>query len=273
MVKRGTCLQRFASSRSAQVTIFLAIGLIILISLIILSTAKKESVSKLDVGISTVETGQVDDTNIRSFVQFCVDIVAKNAVFYLGFLGGKLQKDAFPQFYVIDAHYKIPYYYYEGGSNMPNQEGFKNLILAKYMNENLRKCTNNFEAFGSTRIVDANSKTSVQLTDNEAIFNVTYPVSINRGFHIKNLDSRYSTEVKVRLKDIIKIAQDIISFAILNDRYIHWDYLTDVSNKNYNITAYTQEDNTILYRIIDLENEIDKEPYIFQFANKINVKE
>jgi len=58
---------------------------------------------------------------------------------------------------------------------------------------------------------------------------------------------------------------------VVNDRYIHWDYMTDVSNKNYNITTYTEDDSTIIYRIIDLENEIEKEPYIFQFANKIKV--
>ena len=44
-----------------------------------------------------------------------------------------------------------------------------------------------------------------------------------------------------------------------------------MSNRNYNITAYTHDENTIIYRIIDLENEIDDEPYIFQWANKINL--
>ncbi len=271
MLKRGNH-PSFQYSKG-QMAVFFIIGLIILASFIILSTAKKENASKLDEGISTVETGQVDDVNLRSFVQFCVDSVAKNAVFYLGFVGGKLQKDFFPKFYIVDANYKIPYFYYQGGSNMPNQDGFRNLILAKYMNENLRKCTNNFKAFESTRIIDSSSRTNVLLTDEEAIFNVTYPVSINRGLHIKNLDQAYSTEVKVRLKEILEIAQTIVTYELANDRYIHWDYLTDMSNKNYNITAYTQEDNTIVYRIIDLENEIDREQYVFQFANKIKVKE
>jgi len=268
MAKGGKYLQRFASSHSAQITIYISIALIILIAFILLSTASKENTSKLDVAVETV---RIDDANIRNFVQSCVDLVAKNAVFYLGFKGGNLKNDVFDKYFYIDSFYKIPYYYYEGNSLIFTEDGFKNLVLAKYMNDNLRKCTNNFEAFQNTRIVDANARTSVELTDNEAIFNIIYPVSINRGFSVHNLDRDYITEVKVRLKDIIAIARHIVANEVENDRYVHWDYLTDISNRNYNITAYTEDDNTIIYRLVDLENEIDKEQYIFQWANKINL--
>ncbi len=257
-------------TKRGQTTVFLIIGLIILISFILLSTAKKEDTSKLEVGIEAVK---IDDANIRSFAQFCVDTMAKNAVFYLGFVGGNLKNSVFPQFFHYDSFYKIPYYYYEGSSLVLTEDGFKNLVLAKYMNENLRKCTNNFKAFENVRIVDSSARTTIDVSDGEIIFNVKYPVSINRGFQVKNIEPSYKAVVKVRLKEIIQIAQKIVENEVVKDRYIHWDYLTDVSNKNYNITAYTEDDNTIIYRIIDLENEIEKEPYIFQFANKIKVKE
>ncbi len=268
MTKRGRCLQSLASSRSGQIAAYFFIGLIILVTFIALSTAKKEDVSKLDVGIEAVK---IDDANLRSFVQLCVDKVAKDAVFYLGFVGGNLKNDVFPQFFYHDSFYKIPYYYYEGNSLILTEDGFKNLILAKYINDNLRKCTNNFRVFQNIRIVDSNVRTNVELSDNEVIFNIKYPVSINRGFQVKNIDPNYITEVKVRLKEILQIAQNIVAEEVKNDRYIHWNYLTDISNRNYNITAYTEDDNTIIYRIIDLENEIDDENYIFQFANKIKV--
>lgn len=254
--------------KRAQVTIILAVALIILVAFFILSTAKKEDTSKLDVGVSNV---QIDDSNLRTFIQSCVDKVAKNAVFYLGFVGGNLKNDAFSKYFLVDSYYKIPYYYYEGSSLMLSEDGFRNLVLAKYMNNNIRKCTNNFIAFENLRIVDSSAKTRVELSDDEVIFNVKYPVSINRGFSIRNLDQNYISVVKVRLKEILQIAQTIVANEVKNDRHIHWDYLTDISNKNYNITAYTENDDTIIYRIIDLENEIDKEPYIFQFANKVKV--
>lgn len=268
MEKRGRCLQ-IASSRSAQIAVFFFIGLIILTSLIILSTSYKEDTSKLDVGIEAV---QIDDANLRSFIQFCVDTVAKDAVFYLGFVGGNLKNDAFPQFFFVDSFYKVPYYYYEGTSLILTEDGFKNLVLAKYMNDNIRKCTNNFRAFRNARIVDANAKTNVEMSDDEVIFNVRYPVSINRLFSSRNLEPNYIAVVKVRLKELIQIAQNIVQNEVRKDRHIHWDFMTDISSRNYNITAYTEHDNTIIYRIIDLENEMDKEPYIFQFANKIKLK-
>ena len=255
--------------KRGQITVYIIIAIIIVISFLILSTAKKQSVSKLDVGIENV---RIDDTNLRSFVQFCVDKTAKEAVFYLGFVGGNLKDDIFKKYFHIDSYYRIPYYYYDGTSLILSEDGFKNLVLAKYMNENLRKCTNNFKAFENVRIVDSSARTNVELSYNEAIFNVKYPVSINRVFQINNLNPEYITEVKVRLKEIIQIAQNIVENEVINDRQIHWDYLTDISNKNYNITAYTESNNTIIYRIIDLENKIDNELYIFQFANKIKLK-
>ncbi len=226
---------------------------------------------KEDKAKAAAENAPIYDSNIRNFVQSCVDLTAKNAVFYLGFKGGNLKNDVFGNYFYIDSFYKIPYYYYEGNSFILSEEGFKNIILAKYMNDNLRKCTNNFVAFQNIRIVDANVKTSVELNDDGVIFNIIYPVSINSGFSVHNLDRNYITEVKVRLKDIIAIASHIVADEVENDRYIHWNFLTDVSNRNYNITAYTEDDNTIIYRIIDLENEIDNEQYIFQWANKIKL--
>ena len=270
MIKRGERLLKLESSRSSQATIYISIAFIILISLILLGTAKKnEDASKFDVDIEHV---QINDLNLRNFVQSCVDSVAKNAVFYLGFIGGHLQNEPFPNFFYYDSYYRIPYYYYDGESQILTEDGFMNLVLAKYMNDNLRKCTNNFKAFQDTRIVDANVKTKVDLTDNEVIFNLVYPVSINRVFQVRNIDRNYITEVKVRLKEIINIAQNIVENEVKDDRQIHWNYLTDVSNRNFNITAYTEDDNTIIYRITDLDNEIDKEPYVFQWANKIKLK-
>jgi len=255
-------------TKRGQATVFFIIGLIIAASFIILSTVKKEDTSKLEVGTENVK---IDDANIGAFAQFCVDTLAKNAVFYLGFVGGNLKNDVFPQFFHYDSFYKIPYYYYERNSLILTEDGFKNLVLSKYMNENLRKCTNNFKAFENLRIVDSSARTTVEMSDDEVTFNVNYPVSINRGFQVKNIGPNYKAVVKVRLKEIIQIAQKIVGNEVVNDRYIHWDYLTDVSNKNYNITAYTEDDNTIIYRVVDLENEIEKEPYIFQFANKIKL--
>ena len=254
--------------KRGQVTFFVAAGILLLGGFILFAIIRDTSTSKLEPEIENVK---IDDNNIRNFVQSCVDKTAKDAVFYLGFVGGNLKEDAFPKFYNFDESYRVPYYYHEGKPFILTEQEFNDLVLEKYMNENLKECTNGFKSFKNTRIVDGNPKTTVELSDNEAVFNVVYQVSINRGFKTRNLDSNYVTEVKARLKDIIAIARHIVSDEVENERYIHWDYMTDVSNRNYNITAYTHDQNTIIYRIIDLENKIDDEPYIFQWANKINL--
>jgi len=156
--------------KSAQATAFILIGALIIASFLILTTAKKETAPKLE---TEMEKVQIDDSNVRAFVQSCVDTTAKNAVFYLGFVGGNLKNDVFPQFFTHDSYYRIPYYYYEGNSFILSEDGFKKLVLAAYMNENLRKCTNNFRAFENIRIVDSAPKTIVDMSDSEVIFSVT----------------------------------------------------------------------------------------------------
>jgi len=38
------------------------------------------------------------------------------------------------------------------------------------------------------------------------------------------------------------------------------------------ITAYTEKDSTIVYRIVDLKSEIDDEFYVFQWANRMSLR-
>src|SRR3989338_4712755 len=148
--------------RRGQVTLFVAAGILLLGGFILFAIIRDTSTSKLETEIENV---RIDDTNIRNFVQSCVDKAAKDAVFYLGFIGGNLKEDAFPNFYSFDTSYRIPYYYYEGRPFILTEQEFNELVLAKYMNENLRKCTNGFRAFQNTRIVDSNPKTIVELSD------------------------------------------------------------------------------------------------------------
>src|SRR3989338_6538291 len=64
----------FSKLTQANLTIFILIGALIIASFLILTTAKKETAPKLE---TEMEKVQIDDSNVRAFVQSCVDTTAK----------------------------------------------------------------------------------------------------------------------------------------------------------------------------------------------------
>ena len=236
----------------------------------IVQIGKEDFESTPSVDIERVLT--FDDLNIRNFVESCVEVTGKEALFYLGFVGGRLEPDPFELYFSFDENYKVPYFYFENKNNIPvpyDEEFWENL-LDEYVNKNLELCINNFESFSGVQIDHGQTISDTAFTDDTVIFNVNFPVIITRNSQANNLDPKYTNTFEVRLRDILQTTTTIVEKEVKNDKYIHWDFLTQVSENNYNITAYTGDDNTIIYRIIDLENKIDDEVYVFQWANKIN---
>jgi len=255
--------------KRGQVAVFIILALLIIIIVMFLIYLRQSTGKD---PVTEIKEGQIDDSNLRKFVQSCVDSTSKKAVFYLGFVGGNLQEDVFENFYNVMEDYKIPYYYFDKRSYILDEEGFKTKILAQYMKENLQKCTAEFKDFKYLKVTEKNPEINVVLGENEVIFNVKYPIKIDRGFLGTNLESSYQSKVPARLKEIISIAQEIVKREVENERYIHWDYMNEATSRGYNITAYTEKDSTIVYRIVDLKSEIDDEFYVFQWANRMSLR-
>ena len=262
----------FINKKRGQLAIFLIMVFVIFTAAAFIYSLNKEEAGSF-AGTEIEKEIAIDDINVRNFAESCVTKTAKEALFYLGFIGGGLKPDAFELYYSYDDKYNVPYYYIDGENKIPSpyEEKFWTGLLDKYVNDNLQKCTNNFEGFEGIKVDQGKVISKTEFADDGVIFNVNFPVTIIRDSKANKLDPKYIDGIKVRLRDILKIVSVIVEQEVNNDKYIHWDYLTEVADKNYNITAYTENDNTIVYRIIDLENKIDDEYYYFQWANKIKV--
>jgi len=259
-------------NKRAQLSIFVIMVIVITVGALFIFFLGKEEASKVTSAGVQKELA-ADDINLRNFVENCVEVIGKESLFYLGFVGGRLKPDPFAFYYYFDDNYKIPYLYIEGRNDipLPYEEKYWTNLLDRYIHNNFETCINNFESFKGAKIDFGKAVSKTEFTDTSVIFNVNFPVTVNRDFKVVNLDQKYTDEINVRLRDILKTTTTIVEKEVKDDKFIHWDYLTEVGNNGYNITAYTEEDNTIIYRIIDLENNIDNEFYIFQFANKIKV--
>ncbi len=262
--------------KKGQISFYYILGILLLFSIVLLYFSGGIKFGTLKTKGEAVTTESAPGfTAIHKLIETCIDQTAKLAVFYLGFLGGDVSPDPwttqFPQepYFVYDKDYRIPYYIYEEKPLMLSDEQIKHDILARYMDTKLQKCTNKFKALPLFAVREEAPSTTVDLSDEEVIFSVHYPVHATKGDTKENIGPDYVTRVRVRLKEILSIGRTITRFAAENDRIIHWDYMTDVTKLYYNMTAYTERDKTLLYRIIDLNNTIDNEPYKYQFGVKV----
>ena len=254
--------------KKGQTTLFAILGLTILLVVVLYSASiylLKEKPSE-QVKQSAIEAQQ--DQPIKAFIDSCVEQTSKLSIFFFGFVGGDLDPAAYSNFFSYDVHYKIPYLYYSGKTHALTQE-FVEKTLERYVDTKLKKCISGFEQFKGPQIIDVAPKTKVGLLDNEVTFLVEYPVTVMRDGKKSVIGPSFSTRVPLRLKEITLVSNKIVEQKVADPTLIHWDYLTEVTKKNYNVTAYAELQESIIYRIVDEKYELLGEPYIFQFAVKI----
>jgi len=223
------------------------------------------------------------DTNTQNqhiigFIEGCVDQKAKQSLFYLGFIGGdtKIKKLStneyefpFKEYYEYDEYYKIPYHFH---NNIPIIESVQiKQILEEFMNQNFKYCIKNFDNFQQQAVFDFESEpeTDVLIKDKEVIFNVNFPVKVEKTGQKEILGPVFTTKIPLRLKKIDEINRHIIDEAKKDSSIIHWPYLKQITEQDFNITAYPGKQNTILYRIIDEKYKIDNNEFVYQFAVKV----
>ncbi|MBI4441350.1 hypothetical protein HY639_04220 [Candidatus Woesearchaeota archaeon] len=208
------------------------------------------------------------DQPIKAFVDSCVAQTARMALFFFGFVGGDVEPPAYPTFFSYDTRYKIPYLY-ELDKAFFLTPDFVQGTLGRYVESKLRKCLGGFTQFAGVQINDKQPKAKVTMLDTEVVFAVTYPVTVLREGKKSLVGPEFSTRVPSRLKDMVRITNDIVAQKQADPTLIHWDYLTEVTNHDYNATAYAEVDQTLIYRLIDTKYDLLGEPYIFQFAVKV----
>lgn len=248
--------------KKGQTTIFIVIGVILILTMSILVYLQNREQNE-------IENAYVNEREtIQNFVQLCVDKTSQDALFFFGLTGGEYTNKVFNNYLVYDKYYKIPYYFYYK-SEMPSIYSIENNILATYVNNNLKRCLKEFSIFKGFTFESKNDvDTIVTINKNDVVFKVQYPVTAVKERSVTTFN-QYFVKINSNLSEILNITENIVNMASLNDKIIHWEYLTDVTKKGFNITAHAEKDDTIIYRIVDPYSLIHNEQYYFQFAVKV----
>jgi hypothetical protein len=227
-------------SRKGQVTIFIIVGIIILIVAVLLFFFRSEIFgAQIDLALEQ-DNAQGDALVVQEFVSACLRDLSIEALTLLGQQGGYINLSR------TDVHNKafsvmdnptdgdaiqfngleIPYWWYEDSDhnciqcsittkNLPTMEMMEDQVSI-YISERLFDCVGDFssvEAQGFTVTEDSGLAVETEVGDDQVYVQLVYPLSIEKEGVTSQLENWY-VEIPVPLQDMYEAAKEVMYMQI-----------------------------------------------------------
>jgi hypothetical protein len=203
--------------KKGQVTIFIILGLIVLLSIALFIYFKTSFI------VTEPRLLAKELSPISVYVEQCMDKSAEEAVRKISERGGYFTLPAFiesnPSMYVNPdgiGVIKIPFWFYKGARFNPSIVTIQNEI-ARYVETNVMSCINGFAPFEKEYKITAldTIKVTALLNSDDISFVMKYPIRVNhKGNSTYTIIDKFTTSVPVRLKKIIETANRILESEV-----------------------------------------------------------
>ncbi|HLD40029.1 MAG TPA: hypothetical protein VJB13_02715 [Candidatus Nanoarchaeia archaeon] len=202
----------FISSSKGQVTIFIILGILLVLVITLVIFVRKEIITFNPQEIIPTEKGKVEN-----FITTCMDKVGNDALVRVGLQGGYIE---LPFDVVNDNNRRleispslaVPYWAYGPETNIPSLSQIKEQI-DDYMEKNVRDCLFSMEAFQeSYDLVEKSELTSdTEIVPSKVIFNLHWDVEIrNKGGEVITEVIDHTAESPVKLQTLHTVARSIV---------------------------------------------------------------
>ncbi len=180
--------------RKAQLTVFIIIGLVLMVSAGLVFYYVSKKVPRIEEAIFV----PTEAKPVHDFVTNCIDIAAKDALNWLGAQAGYISIPAIiaktPLSYIpldFSGSFKTPLWYFEGEDRVPSLQEMERDIK-EYIEDNLRRCTRDFGAFEQYKIAEeGNISVTPSITEEDVHIRVTWPLVLSKA------------ETSTRIKDFV----------------------------------------------------------------------
>lgn len=234
--------------KKGQVTLFILIGLVILIGLgLIMSNNPKEKPETIDFDI------------FDTYLETCVTVITKDIIGVYGASAG--------QVYLTDnfiniSGYEIPYLFDVSVKKLLNPTS----ILEQGIND-LVKRTCDYTVFEDQGFIieSENISLNLMMNKNEIVANIDYPVKITKSKQTKEIKN-FIVKIPVRLDYIIKSVNNITTSFADDPRNYDISYLESF---DFETDIYDISSNDTIFIITDNKSNIDGMPYQFIFGVKV----
>ncbi|MBW2975390.1 hypothetical protein KY366_06745 [Candidatus Woesearchaeota archaeon] len=198
--------------KRGQITVFIIIGLIILLTYILLSRYKTESLEEEELILPEL-------IPVQQYVQTCTRNLAREAIVTMGRNGGYVD---FPSWVQGDPNsylklspndeLKNPYWWYDGRSAIPTIE-FMEQQISGYTERGMEACIDNFSAFHNQyNVIELGSFDVItEIAEEDVRIKTIYPLEIKDKFN-KTLAElqRFPVTINIRLKKVHQLAESIM---------------------------------------------------------------
>jgi hypothetical protein len=206
--------------KQGQLTIFVIIGLVILLTLTFLIFFRQEAVFR-------IEQVEPEFMPVKDYVEACMQTIAYEGLETQGLNGGYITFPAYMQDNPYTSlnptgapgsPYRNPYWWYDGTEAIPTQE-FMELQLMNHIETGIANCLNSFEAFKETYNIvelggfEANVEYGVS-DDSIVKIESVFPFMIKDKFN-KTLGELkdFKVEIPIRMHRLYKMAKSVMEFA------------------------------------------------------------
>jgi hypothetical protein len=196
--------------KKAQVTIFIIIGLILLLSAAIAIYFYQ---TRVTAPIKRVVAVPEEVQQIYDYVATCLDQIGKDGLIIMGTQGGYIEIppiiDKNPSAYISAdpaGLVKTPLWYYEGEDRTPSLE-YMQRALALYIKQNLPDCVRDFDAFKERFEITPTGELLpvVSFTDNDVVIEVKWPLDIKVQDKVIKL-TEFISSFQAKLKPMWELA-------------------------------------------------------------------
>jgi hypothetical protein len=209
-------MSRIIEAKSAQVTVFIIIGIILLFSVGIYSYMKST-------GISPANLFQPKSPPVVAFIESCLERTATEAIKAMGDQGGfitlptTMSADPTKHLSLIpgvggEFAPKVPFWYYDGRAQVPSIR-FMEIETERYIDTNLKYCLNNYQGLTDEFIIKekSNYSSSVVFADKESIIGLDYRIEITpKGSEEVTSRDQFVVRLDVKVKRMHELAKELL---------------------------------------------------------------
>lgn len=246
----------FIMKKRGQITLFIIIGLLILISLFLLLYIENKKNESLD------KTENADIKPIKIYLDSSINKVVERGIYLICMQGGYYDVPNPVDYSFI----KIPYYFYLGEQSIPERETIEN-EFSKYLKEELPNYIDNLDAFE-----DLGYEFEIGNMQIDSSFGETANIKINYPITIKKEDTSTKIEEFYYNKnfDFDKIYSAILEFASehqKNPDFVPIGYLSSSAYHNdFTYKLSYSSNNTVVYSFVFNGALEEGQDLLFNFA-------
>lgn len=248
-------------SKKAQITVFIIIGIVLLIFagiVLYYNLASKEAGSE-------IESVVVDTSPMRSFIESCLQTTLTKAIDYVSLQGGFYHT---PEDYIINLGYTIPYYHDVVKGDLMISLADIEKQISYYIEDNINDCIDNFSVFKELGYqIEAGDKNIISnINDAGVSVDMIYPLTIQLDDDIAELDS-FSAYSETQFQKIYGYIRKYIDKQMTVPNAEPLSYLMMLADEyDFKFENIFRNDSCIY--ALNIDDPTEEIPYVFVFAVK-----